>query len=184
MMSFSPPKSKSGLLATRTMDASQRTPACARGLSSAVAGGDASQRNLIAKVSLGVAVVGGDASQRSPPGCTHLSQMRPVPTPMQGNYVAKSVGDLLVPVSAPDTVLPAPSSGTITGTSPAGEAPRAQHDASQRSQPAHMPAELSKPNCNEAMRAWLLGVGQNVASVSTDDLVERLYAAAPEVYED
>merc|ERR1711988_641313 len=43
MMSFSPPKSKSGLLATRTMDASQRTPACQRGLCTAVAGGDASQ---------------------------------------------------------------------------------------------------------------------------------------------
>merc|ERR1711988_1448170 len=94
MMSFSPPKSKFGLLATRTMDASQRTPACGRGLGSVAASGDASQRNPTAKVSLGVAVVGGDASQRSPPGCTNLSQMRPVPTPMQ-NYVAKSIGDLI-----------------------------------------------------------------------------------------
>lgn len=184
MMSFSPPKSKSGLLATRTMDASQRTPACARGIGSATVSGDASQRNPIAKVPLGVAVVGGDASQRSPPGCTSLSQMRPVPTPMQGNYVAKSVGDLIVPVSAPDTVLPAPSSGTITGTSPAGQVPRTQQDASQRSLPVQRPADLSKPDCHGAMRAWLLGVDQNVAPVSTDDLVERLYAAAPEVYED
>jgi len=168
----------------RSMDASQRSPPCARGLAlglgAAAAGGDASNRNPIAKISLGIAVIGGDASQRSPPGCVDLSQIRPVPSPMQQNYAGSSTVDLGMPSSP----MPNPSNGTITGTSPASHGSPTKHDASQRSPAGWVPTKPTFENCNDAIKAWLVGVNGNASLVSAVDLVEQLYAAAPEIYED
>jgi len=158
----------------RSTDASQRSPAIARGLGVGLSG-DASQRNPIGKVSLGVAVIGGDASQRSPPGCTNLMspQKRSVPTPMQQTFVGSSMPDLSTP---------------LTGTSPSPASPASSQsstmqDASQRSAAGSAPTNIAVERC-DVIKAWLSGVNGDGSPVSAVELAERLYAVAPESYED
>jgi hypothetical protein len=83
---------------------------------------------------------------------------------------------------------PIPGNGIITGTSPASQASPTVQDASQRCPAASVPTNPMVQNCNDmlkaSMTALLVGANGNACSVSASDLAEKLYAAAPETYED
>jgi len=201
-----------GLLRTSPMqqlaDASQRRPAgatqigAALGVGGAAAGGDASRRSPAcarqlgaAPTLLGVAVLSGDASQHSSLGCTGGIPL-PMPKPMQCSPTGSWMADNIIPLKPCDAPLPNPSGNqqVLTGTCPPASSPGSSvQDASQRTPvgsvlPVLTPVVLSAltpvDDCSEALKSWLSGTSVDGSSESGIDLLERLRAAAPEIYED
>lgn len=201
-----------GLLRTSPMqqlaDASQRRPAgatqigAALGVGGAAAGGDASRRSPVcarqlgaASTSLGVAVLSGDASQRSPLGCIGAIPL-PMPKPMQCSPTGRWMAENIIPLKPCDAPLPTPSGHqqVLTGTCPPVLSPDSSvQDASQRipvgsALPVLTPIVLAVltpvDDCSDSLKSWLSGTSVDGSSESGIDLVERLRAAAPEIYED
>lgn len=201
-----------GLLRTSPMqqlaDASQRRPAgaaqigAALGVGGPTAGGDASRRSPVCTrqlgtvpTPLGVAVLSGDASQRSPLGCMGAIPL-PETKPMQCSPTGSWMADTIIPLRPCDDPLPTPSGNqqVLTGTCPPASSPDSSvQDASQRSPvgsvlPVLTPVILAVvtpvDDCSDALKSWLSGTSVVGSSESGIDLVERLRAAAPEIYED
>lgn len=148
-----------GMMCTKPIDASRRFAASLPQM--LMAAGDASTRAAPSR-----ATPSGDASQRSLPARTANACQLPA------TVVPAQTGSMVVVGTPPVTSSASSTSSTSV------------HETPQRS-PAGSELAMSSPGT--AVQAWLAGVSGHtveIASFTADELLERLKAAAPEVYED